>query len=75
MSLYDSFDYMTKQRNIIWVGPTGTGKTGLASGFLLHAIERGYRGKYVLFSDLVMELFQCTSRIRGPGTARAPRPG
>jgi len=39
MSLYDSFDYMTKQRNIIWLGPTGCGKTGLATGFLLQAID------------------------------------
>ncbi|MGB3126270.1 MAG: ATP-binding protein, partial [Pseudomonas sp.] len=28
MSLYDSFDYMTKQQNMIWMGPTGCGKTG-----------------------------------------------
>jgi DNA replication protein DnaC len=58
VSLYDSFEYMTKQQNIIWVGPTGTGKTGLATGFLLQALERGYKGKYVLFSDLLTELFQ-----------------
>ena len=70
MSLYDSFDYMTKQRNIIWVGPTGTGKTGLASGFLLHAIELGHRGKYVLFSDLVMELFQSVADHSQPRVLR-----
>mgnify|MGYP002065137652 CR=1 FL=1 len=28
MSLYDSLDFMTKQQNIIWLGPTGVGKTG-----------------------------------------------
>lgn len=37
MSYYDKFDYMTKQQNIIWLGPTGCGKTGLATGFLLQA--------------------------------------
>ncbi len=56
--LYDSFQYMEKCQNVIWVGPTGTGKTGLASAFLLHAIERGFRGRYVLFAELVNELFQ-----------------
>ena len=38
MSLYDSLDFMTKQQNIIWLGPTGCGKTGLATSFLLRAI-------------------------------------
>ena len=27
MSLYDSFDYMTKQQGIVLLGPTGCGKT------------------------------------------------
>lgn len=58
MSLYDAFDYMTKSRNIIWVGPTGVGKSGLATGFLMQAINRGYKGRYIMFRDLVEELFQ-----------------
>jgi DNA replication protein DnaC len=58
MSVYDSFDYMTKQRNIVWLGPTGCGKTGLATAFLLRAIDRGYRGYFVLFPELVAELYR-----------------
>ena len=58
MSFYDSFDYMTKQRNMIWLGPTGCGKTGLATSFLLQAIDRGYRGYFVTFPELLQELFQ-----------------
>lgn len=57
MSLYDSFDYMTKQRNIIWLGPTGCGKTGLATGFLLQALDRGYRGYFITFPELLAELY------------------
>lgn len=57
LSLYDAFQYMTESRNIIWVGPTGVGKTGLATGFLIQAIHRGYSGRYILFRDLVDELF------------------
>src|SRR4030066_2462568 len=34
MSLYERFDYLTKQRNIAWLGPTGCGKTGFATGLL-----------------------------------------
>src|SRR5438046_1678018 len=41
LSLYDAFDFITKKQNIIWVGPTGSGKTSLATGFLIEAIERG----------------------------------
>ena len=58
MSLYDGFDYMTKQRNIIWLGKTGCGKTGLATSCLLQALDRGYRGYFITFPELVAELFQ-----------------
>jgi DNA replication protein DnaC len=57
MSLYDSFDYITQKRNIIWLGPTGCGKTGLATAFLLHAIDRGCRGYFITFPELVAELY------------------
>ncbi|MCH7910002.1 MAG: ATP-binding protein [Candidatus Hydrogenedentes bacterium] len=56
LSLYDGFEYMTKSRNITWVGPTGVGKSGLAIGFLIQAINRGYTGRHVLFRDLLDEL-------------------
>lgn len=58
MSLYDGFDYMNEKRNIIWIGPTGVGKSGLATGFLIQAINRGYKGRYIMFQDLVEEMFQ-----------------
>jgi len=57
MSLYDGLDYMEKKQNIIWLGPTGCGKTGLATSFLLHAIDQGYRGYFTSFADLVAELY------------------
>jgi DNA replication protein DnaC len=57
MSLYDRFDYMTKQQNLVWLGPTGCGKTGLATGFLLQALDRGYRGYFITFPELVAELY------------------
>ncbi|MGH9207399.1 MAG: ATP-binding protein [Acidimicrobiales bacterium] len=57
MSLYDRFDYMTNRKNLIWLGPTGCGKTGLATGFLLQAIDRGYRGHFMTFPELLAELY------------------
>ncbi len=58
MSYYDSFDYMTKRRNMVWLGPTGCGKSGLATAFLLQAIDRGHRGYFVTFPELLQEFFQ-----------------
>ncbi|MFC1707141.1 ATP-binding protein [Planctomycetota bacterium] len=57
LSLYDAFDFVEKRQNLIWVGPTGCGKTGLATSFLVEAIQRGHTGRYVLFPELVAELY------------------
>jgi DNA replication protein DnaC len=58
MEIYDSLDYMTRQQNVIWIGTTGTGKTGLATAFLIHAINQGYSGRFILFPDLIEQLYQ-----------------
>jgi DNA replication protein DnaC/transposase len=57
MALYDRFDYLTKKQNIVWLGPTGCGKSGLATAFLLQALDRGYRGYFITFPELVAELY------------------
>jgi DNA replication protein DnaC len=57
MALYDSLNYIQQQQNLIWLGRAGCGKTGLAISFLIHAIDQGYRGRYVLFAELVNELY------------------
>jgi len=58
VDLYDSFDYMSKRRNIIWIGPTGIGKTGLASAFLIQAINKGYKGRFIVFPELLDILYK-----------------
>ena len=58
LEIYDSADYITKLQNIALIGPTGVGKTGLATAYLNQAIERGGHGRFILFSDLIMELYQ-----------------
>jgi DNA replication protein DnaC len=57
LTIYDAFEYVQKKENIIWIGRTGCGKTGLATSFLIDAINRGHTGRYVLFPELVGELF------------------
>jgi DNA replication protein DnaC len=57
VSLYDSFQYMRKIQNMAWLGPTGCGKTGLATSFMNQAIDRGYTGRFILFPELVEELY------------------
>ncbi len=48
---------MTKNQNIIWIGPTGAGKTGLATAFLINAIEKGHSGRFIAFPELIELLY------------------
>jgi DNA replication protein DnaC len=50
-------DFITKAENIILIGKTGVGKTGLASGLLLKALENGYRCQFIRAQDLFDELY------------------
>lgn len=53
LAIYDSFDYMTKKQNIILIGSTGVGKSGLATAYLIKAINEGYNGRFIEFADLI----------------------
>jgi len=58
LELYDSLIFMKEKQNLIFIGPTGCGKTGLATAFLVHAINQGFRGLFIDFSDLLDTLYQ-----------------
>lgn len=58
MELYDSLRFITERQELIFIGPTGCGKTGLATSFLVHAINQGYRGYFIEFGSLITMLFQ-----------------
>ena len=49
---------MKEKQDLIFIGPTECGKTGLATAFLLHAINQGFRCFFVDFSDLLNILSQ-----------------
>ena len=58
MELYDSLRFMKENQDMVFIGPTGSGKTGLATSFLIHAINHGYRGYFADFQKLIRLLYQ-----------------
>lgn len=50
-------DFIGRATNIVFVGDTGVGKTGLASAILLRALESGYRGLFIKAQDLFDEMY------------------
>jgi DNA replication protein DnaC len=54
---FAELDFVPKAENIVFVGPTGVGKTGLASGLLLKALQNGYRGIFLRAQDLFDEMY------------------
>jgi len=54
---FADLDFIAKAENIVFVGPTGVGKTGLASALLLKALQNGHRGLFVRAQDLFDEMY------------------
>lgn len=63
---FAELDFVAKAENLVFIGPTGVGKTGLASALLLKALQNGYRGLFVraqdLFDDMYASLADRSSR-------------
>jgi DNA replication protein DnaC len=49
---FAELEFITKAENIVLVGETGRGKTGLACSLLLKALENRYRCQFVKAQDL-----------------------
>jgi DNA replication protein DnaC len=54
---FAELEFIPKAENIVFVGPTGVGKTGLACGILLKALENGYRCQFIRAQDLFDEMY------------------
>jgi DNA replication protein DnaC len=50
-------DFIPRAVNIVFIGPTGVGKTGLASGLLLKALQNGYRALFIKAQDLFDDMY------------------
>lgn len=54
---FAELDFIPRAENIVLIGPTGVGKTGLASALLLKALQNGYRGRFIRAQDLFDEMY------------------
>ena len=50
-------DFIERAQNLVFIGPPGTGKSGLAIGLLRQALVNGYRGRFYKAQDLFDELY------------------
>jgi DNA replication protein DnaC len=50
-------EFIPKAENIVFIGEPGVGKTGLASGLLLKALQNGYRGVFIRAQDLFDDMY------------------
>lgn len=58
MGIYDSLEFITKKQQLIFIGPTGCGKSGLGTAFLIHAINQGCRSYFIDFGKLIRQFLQ-----------------
>jgi DNA replication protein DnaC len=54
---FAELDFIPKAENIVFIGKTGVGKTGLAIGLMLKSLQNGYRGLFIRAQDLFDEMY------------------
>lgn len=58
MHIYDSLSFINEKKALLFAGPTGCGKTGLATSFLVHAINNDCNGLFIDFNGLIAKLYR-----------------
>lgn len=54
---FAELDFVAKHENLVFIGPTAVGKTGLATGILMKALQNGLRGQFILAQDLFDDMY------------------
>lgn len=54
---FAELEFIPKAENIVFIGATAVGKTGLATGLLLKALQNGHRGIFIRAQDLFDEMY------------------
>ena len=54
---FAQLEFIPKAENIVFIGETGVGKTGLMSGLVLKAVQNGYRALFIKAQDLFDEMY------------------
>jgi DNA replication protein DnaC len=58
LELFDSQSVIKSKKDVVFIGPTGVGKTGLATALLIDTINKGYGGRFISFPELLSELYR-----------------
>ena len=51
-------DFVARAANLVFIGETGVGKTGLATAILMQALQRGHRGLFIKAQDLFDDMYR-----------------
>jgi len=54
---FAELDFIAKAENIVFIGPTGVGKTGLCISLMLKALQNGHRALFIKAQDLFDEMY------------------
>ena len=54
---FAELEFIAKAENIVFMGETARGKTGLACSLLMKALENGYRCEFIKAQDLFDEMY------------------